>query len=63
LSENGDCPKPDNAANEDILIAEVRRLKGVIAAGESEAIAKCDCPGQERQVLVQKSSGTETGGE
>jgi hypothetical protein len=26
------------------LQAEVRRLEEVIAAGESEAIAKCDCP-------------------
>jgi hypothetical protein len=42
LSWNGDCPNQDNAANEDN--AEVRRLRGVIAAGESEAIAKCDCP-------------------
>ena len=32
LSANGDCPKPDNAAKQDILQAEVRRLKAVIAA-------------------------------
>ena len=56
LSANGDCPERDNAAKQDTLQAEVRRLKGVIAAGESEAIAKCDCPGQERQVLVQEST-------
>ena len=53
LSANGDCPKPDNAAKQDILKVEVRRLEGAIAAGESEAIADCDCPGQERQVLSQ----------
>jgi hypothetical protein len=47
LSANGDCPAPNNAAKQDNLKAEVRRLKGVIAAGESEAIAKCDCPGQD----------------
>ena len=52
-SSNGDCPKPDNAAKQDILKVEVRRLEGAIAAGESEAIADCDCPGQERQVLSQ----------
>ena len=56
LSQYGDCPEQDNAAKQDILQAEVRRLKGVIAAGESKAIAKCDCPGQERQVLVQEST-------
>ena len=47
LSANGDCPAPNNAAKQDNLKAEVRRLKGVIAAGESEAIAKCDCPVQD----------------
>jgi hypothetical protein len=56
LSWNGDCPDGDNADYHDNLKADVRRLEGVIAAGESEAIAKCDCPGQERQVLVQEST-------
>ena len=32
LSANGDCPTPDNAANRDNLLAEVRRLRSAIAA-------------------------------
>ena len=43
----------DLTRDPDLLAAEVRRLRGAIAAGESEAIAKCDCPGQECQVLSQ----------
>ena len=32
LSQYGDCPEQDNAAKQDTLQAEVRRLKAVIAA-------------------------------
>jgi hypothetical protein len=56
LSLNGDFPEQDNVAKQYNLKVEVRRLEGAIAAGESKAIANCDCPGQERQVLVQEST-------
>ena len=45
----------DLTRDPDLLAADVRRLRAAIAAGESEAIANCDCPGQERQVLVQEN--------
>jgi hypothetical protein len=36
---------PDACRDPDLLAAEVRRLQGVIAAGEMERLSqKCDCP-------------------
>jgi uncharacterized membrane protein YccC len=35
LSQNGDYPESDNAANEDNLLADVRRLDEVITAGHA----------------------------
>jgi hypothetical protein len=39
---------PDTCRDPDLLAAEVRRLQGVIAAGESARLSqKCDCPVQD----------------
>ena len=44
LSKMGDCPGRDNAANEDNLLAEVRRLRAAIAAlaGQDATLSVCE---------------------
>ena len=42
---NGDCPEQDNAANEDNLLAEVRRLRSAIAALADQDATLSVCEG------------------
>ena len=45
VSQNGDCPGRDNAANEDNLLAEVRRLRAAISALADQDATLSVCEG------------------
>jgi hypothetical protein len=51
---------PDTCRDPDLLASEVRRLQGVIAAGESARLSQnCDCPAQDNAAKQDKLTDEE----